>query len=137
MLGADVIALTDATVGPDLVQGPHMIRHMDPVPYLIALPVDGERALVQGAVNHVGNEFVRILVGAVVICGMGQDDRGLVGTVPSAYQMIAGRLAGRVRRAGQLAGLLLERGLVIEPQIPIYLIGRNMNQTKSDLLFDR
>ncbi len=125
---AHVVALARLAAFQDRDQRPGMILHIEPVPHVSALAIDGQRTPQEGVRDHQRDEFFRKVIRPVVIGAVGQQNRQSIGAVPCDREMIRGRLAGRVGRAwivprlfGEGAGLTqaaenLVRGNMQKPE---------------------
>ena len=126
---ANVVGLAHLALAHHLEQGAGMILDIQPVAHLLAVAVHRQRLALQGVEDHQRDQFFREVIGAVVVRTIAQQYRQAIGTVPGADQMVGGRLARRVGRAGRIGRALGEQ-LVNAMQVAIYLVGGNMVEAK-------
>lgn len=67
VVAADIIGVIGFAVSDDEVDAAIMVIHVEPVPDLFAIAVDGQRLAVQAVGNNKGNKLFRELVRAVVV----------------------------------------------------------------------
>src|SRR5690606_1045380 len=101
-----------------------MVRNIQPVPSIVAIPIYGQGPVVDDVVDEQGDELFGELVGSVVV-GTVADDKGkLIGFPIGPYKVIRTCLGGRIRRVGAIGGILSEKPCV--SQGPIDLIGADI-----------
>ena len=114
----DVFPLVEATyvVGfgyfafmEDEVDGAGVVFDVEPVAYVLAFTVDGERLAMAYVVDEKGYEFLGELVGAVVVGAVGYYRGHAVGVVVGAYEVVARCFAGRIGAVGVVFGLFVEK----------------------------
>src|SRR6266542_3468813 len=64
---ADVVCLADATVRQDPIEGPAVIRHVQPLTSMFAVLVERQRAVIEGVRGEERNDLLRVLPFAVVV----------------------------------------------------------------------
>ena len=106
---ADVVGLAHPARFENAADGAAMVFDIEPVADLLAVAVDGQRLAGQRVEDDQRDELFREVVGAVVVGAVGGEHRQAVGVVPGAHQVVAGRLAGRIRAVG-LVGVGLGEG---------------------------
>ena len=75
VVAADVVNLAIPAFMQNCINGQTVVRHMEPIPNLHTVAVDGQFLVVQAVVNHQGNQLFRKLIGSVVVAATG-DVRG-------------------------------------------------------------
>ena len=106
-----------------------MVAHIQPVSHLHAIAIDRQRFARQRVHNHQRNQLLGKMQRAVVIAAIRCQHRQTIGVMPSPNQMIAGRLAGRIRAIGFVV-VVFREGRICRRQRAIDLIGRNMQKTE-------
>ena len=77
----DVVHLADLTRRQDARQGATVILHVQPLPHVQTVAVDGKGIAPERVHDHQRDELLGELVGTVVVAGPGDDDRQAVGAV--------------------------------------------------------
>lgn len=125
-IGADEVGLPRAALGQDVPDGRGVVLGVDPVADVLAAAVE----LGAHAVDDVGDlardELLHVLVGAVVVGAVGDGRAQPVGAGPGAHEHVGGSLGARVRRRGLVRRLLGELGRVVERQVAVDLVGRDV-----------
>ncbi|EKD34351.1 MAG: hypothetical protein ACD_75C02377G0001, partial [uncultured bacterium] len=98
VVAADIVTLAIAALCEYLDYRLAMIPDKQPVPHIFTVAVDRQGLVVQGVVEHQRNQFLRKLVGAVVIGTVGDAHRQPIGVEIGAGQVIRGGLGGGIRR---------------------------------------
>ena len=88
-----IVCLGYGAVVEDGVYCPCVVNDIEPVSYVLALAVDGERLAVAYVVDEEGNELLWELVGSVVVAAVGDNGGHAVCVVEGAYEMVTGCLA--------------------------------------------
>lgn len=89
-----------------------MVVDIEPVAHVCACAVDRQRLTLKAVEDDEWDELLGEVVRAVVVRAVGDEGGQTIGVVPSADQVVAGSLAGRVRRVGGIwGGLGEEAGL--------------------------
>ena len=97
---ADVIRLCHFALVEDQVNSARMILYIEPVAYVFALAIYGQRFAVTDIVDEQRDQFLGELVGTVVVRAVRNDSRHAVGVVERAHKVVAaclGSTVGRVR----------------------------------------
>ena len=89
-----------------------MVRHVQPVADLLAVAIHRQRLAGQCVDDHQRDQLLGEVVGPVVVAAVGGEHRQAVGVVVGTNQMVARRLAGRVRAVGLVAVGFGECGVV-------------------------
>ena len=105
VMPADVVGLAHVAVDRNSQQCSGVILDIEPVPYLRAVAVNGQRLAVQGVEDHVWNQFFWKMIGAVVVGAVGDHYRQAVGSVPGSHQVIGTGLAGGIGRRRGIGGI--------------------------------
>ena len=108
----DVVCFTGGAACEDRKYGFAMILYIQPVPDLLAVAVNGQRLAAQSVQDHQRHEFLRKLVGAIVVGTIRYGDRQTIRVSVGADQVITGGLGGRVGRPWGIGGELRERRIV-------------------------
>ena len=106
-----------------------MVAHMEPVAHLLTVAIDRQRLARERVVDHQRNQLFRKLVGAVVVRAVAGEDGQAVGVVVGTHQVIACRLARRVRAVG-LVTVQFGEGRVGAGERAVDLVGRDMEEAK-------
>lgn len=106
-----------------------MIFHVQPVADLLPVTVDRQPFATQRVDDHQRDELFREVVRAVVVGAVGGENRKTIGVMVGAHQVIAGRLARRVRAVWLVLVRLGERRSV-RRQGAIDFVGGNMQETE-------
>ena len=106
---------------------------MDPVADLLAVAVNGECLARQGARQHEGQKFFRVLSGTVVVGASHRDDGQAVGSEVGASELIGRRLARGVRTAW-IEGRGLRVGRRVRGHGAVDLVGGDVDEAKGGLL---
>ncbi len=110
----------------DQVYGPAVVLHIDPIPDVHPIPINRKGVVLQGIADHQGDQFLRKLVGPIVIGAPGDDGGQAIGFIVGPHQQICCRLAGRIGTVGREGRDLGEGPRWSEGTIN--LIGRNLDE---------
>lgn len=77
-----------------------MVVDVEPIAHIRARAVDRQRLTLKAVEDDEWNELLGEVVRAVVVRAVGDEGGQTIGVVPSADQVVAGGLAGRVGRVG-------------------------------------
>ena len=105
---ADVVGVGYLSLVEDEVDGARVVLHEEPVAHVLSLAVYGQRFAVADVVDEERNQFLRELIGAVVVRAVGHDGRHAVGVVVGAHEVVARCLRCRIGRVGVIFGGLEE-----------------------------
>ncbi len=127
VVAADVVDLAGFAASEDKVDGPAVILHVEPIPHVEALAVDGQGFVIEGVGDHQGDELFRELVGAVVV-GTATDGHGqAVGAVVGHHQEVGAGLGGAVRGACMdRCFLRKEQVRPVQGQVAVDLVGGDL-----------
>ena len=125
-VGADEVGLPRAALGEDVPDGPGVVLGVDPVADVLAAAVELGAHAVDDVRDLARDELLHVLVGAVVVGAVGDRGAQAVGAGPGADQHVGGRLGARVRAARVVRRLLGELGRVVEREVAVDLVGRNV-----------
>jgi hypothetical protein len=106
-----------------------VVLDVEPVADLLAVAVDGQRLAGQGVVDDQRDELFREVVGTVVVGAVGGQHRQAVGVVVGAHQMVAGRLAGRVR-AVRFVAVGFGEGRIVLAERAVDFVGGHMQEAE-------
>ena len=106
-----------------------MIRYVQPVADIGAVPVNRQRLAFQRMDDHQRNEFFRVLIGAVIVGAVRDQRRHAIGRDKGADQVIARRLARRVRRVRAI-GRGFREGGVGRAERAIDFVGRDVEKSR-------
>lgn len=125
-IGTDQVGLAGAAAGQDGPDGRAVVLGVDPVADVQAVAVEPRADAVDQVRDLARDELLHVLVGAVVVGAVG--DRGLdpEGAVPGADQEVRCRLRGTVGAARAVRGLLGEARRVVEGEVAVDLVGRDV-----------
>ena len=124
---ANVVGLRVAPAGEHLPERLRMVAHVKPVPHVQPVAIDRKGLAVADRLDDDRNQFLRELVGAVVVGAIGRHHRQTVSVVIGAHQQVAGGLARRVGRIGRVGRGF--RKISGRAQAAIDFIGGNMVET--------
>ena len=122
-IGSDEVRLTHASLGQDVPDGRGVVLGVDPIADVLALSVELGTDAIDDVGDLPGDEFLHVLVGAVVVGAVGDRGPQAVGAGPGAHEHVGGRLGRAVRRARAVGRLLGELGGVVERQVAVDLVG--------------
>ena len=122
-VGADEVGLPRAAAGEDVPDGAGVVLGVDPVADVLAPPVELGADTVDYVRDLPGDEFLHVLVGAVVVGAVGDRGAQAVGAGPGAHEHVGAGLGARVRRGRPVRRLLGELGGVVECQVAVDLVG--------------
>ena len=122
-VGADEVGLPRAAAGEDVPDGAGVVLGVDPVADVLAPPVELGADTVDYVRDLPGDEFLHVLVGAVVVGAVGDCGAQAVGAGPGAHEHVGAGLGARVRRGRPVRRLLGELGGVVECQVAVDLVG--------------
>ncbi len=117
-----VVDFTGFSCFKDTAQSLAVVNHIEPVPDLLSIPVNGKIFSIQCVLNYQGNEFFRKLVGAVIVGTVGDNGWKSIGVIIGADQVIRRGFTGTVGTVGFVV-IFLCKGRVIRLQGTINLIG--------------
>ena len=105
---ADVVGLGHLPLVEDEVDGAGVVLDEEPVAHVLTLAVDGEGFALTDVVDEEGYQFLRELVGTVVVGAVGDERRHAVGVVVGAHEVVARCLRCRIGGVGIVFGRLKE-----------------------------
>ena len=105
---ADVVCLGHLALVEDKVDGTGVVFNIQPVAHVLALAVDGQRFAVTDIVDEKRYQFLRELIGAIVVGAIGDDGGQTIGVVEGAHKVVARSLGGTVGAVGLVFQVLGE-----------------------------
>ena len=90
------------------VYSPRMVLHVEPVPDILSLTVHRKRPAMPDVVDEKRDQLLRELIWSVVVRAVRHHRRHAVGVMESPHEMVAPRLARRVRAVGPVFRILSE-----------------------------
>ena len=117
---ADVVGLGYLPLVEDQVDGPSVVLHIQPVAHVLTLAVHRKGFAVADIVDEQGYQFLRELVGAVVVRAVRNYSRHPVGVVEDPYEMVRGGLRRAVGAVGAVSRSLAEE------LVPVHLVGTDV-----------
>ncbi len=97
VVAAQIIYLAGLAFPQGRINSGTMIRNVDPVAHMEAIPVHGERLVLEGRGNHEWDKFLRELIGSEVVRAACDDAIQAVGMSCCADHAIGAGLGGRIR----------------------------------------
>ena len=85
---SDVVGFGHSPAMKNQINRPRMVLDEEPVTHIFSLSVDRERPAVTYVVDEQGYEFLRKLIGTIVVRAVGNDRRHTIGVVERAYEMV-------------------------------------------------
>ena len=125
-VGADQVGLADAAAGQDGPDGRAVVLGVDPVTDVEAVAVKLRAHPVDQIRDLARDELLHVLVRAVVVGAVGDRRPHAEGAVPRADQEVGARLRGAVGAARAVRGLLGEARRVVEGEVAVDLVGRDV-----------
>ena len=122
-VGADEVGLPHAALREDVPYGAGVVLGVDPVADVLALPVELGADAVDDVGDLPGDEFLHVLVGAVVVGAVGDRGAQAVGAGPGAHEHVGARLGGAVGARRPVRRLLGELGRIVERKVAVDLVG--------------
>lgn len=120
-----VVHFTRLTLGQHGANRTTVVRHIQPVPNLLAIAINRQGFTRQRIGDDQRNQLLREVIRPVIVRAIARRHRQPIGVMPSTHQMIAGRLARRIR-AVWLVRISLGKGRVHRLQRTIHFIGAHM-----------
>ena len=93
---ADIVCVGNLALVEDKVDGACMVFYEQPVANVLALSIDWQRFAVANVVDEQRYQFLRELIGTVVVRAVGHNDRHAVGVVECSDKMVARCLRCRI-----------------------------------------
>ncbi|MNE46330.1 hypothetical protein D3C80_1406590 [compost metagenome] len=106
-----------------------MIFDIQPVADLIAVAIDRQRLAGECVDDHQRDQFFREVERPIVVGAVGSEYRHAVGMEIRTYQVVAGRLAGRVGAVRRVRGGLRE-GWVVWPKCAVDFVSGNVEEAE-------
>ena len=125
-IGTDQVGLADATTGQDGPDSRAVVLGVDPVTDVQAVAVELRAHPVDQIRDLARNELLHMLIRAVVVRAVGDGSPHAEGAVPRADQEVGARLRGAVGAAWAVRGLLGEARRVVEGEVAVDLVGRDV-----------
>lgn len=125
-VGADEVGLAGAAAGQDGPDGRAVVLGVDPVADVQAVAVEPRARPVDQVRDLARDELLHVLVGPVVVRAVGDRGPDPEGAVPGADQEVGARLRGAVGARRAVRGLLGEAGRVVQRQVAVDLVGRDV-----------
>ena len=123
---ADKVGLPHAAPREDVPHGGGVVLGVNPVADVLALAVELRALAVDDVGDLAGDELLHVLVGTVVVRAVGDGRAQAVGAGPGADEHVGARLGGGVRAARVVGGLLGEARRVVEREVAVDLVGRDV-----------
>ena len=124
VVSAHVVALARSALVKDEVDRSAMIAHPEPVAYVPARSVDGNRLVRETLADHGGDEFLVVLPRTVVVRAVRDRDVHPVGAGVGFDQQVGRSLARRIGTARRIGRLFREEALGTEASVD--LVGRDV-----------
>ena len=124
---ADVVDLARNALFDHRLDATAVILDVQPVAHVQPVAVDGYRLAFQRIEYHQRYQFLRELVGTVIVGAVGGQHRQSPGVAPGAHQVIGGRLGCRVGTVGRVGVRFRERR-IIRRQAAVDLVGGDMQE---------
>lgn len=124
----NIVALTQTAFFDHQIDAPRVVFHIQPVPSLLPISVDGQRLVPQDISDHQRDQFLREVIGSVVVGAVAGGNIQAVGVVVGADQVVGRGLAGRVGAVGSVGCGLAESG-ILGAQGTIDFVGGNVVET--------
>ena len=99
---------------------PAVVLHVEPVPDVLPVAVDGQGFSSHGGQDHERYELLRKVVGPVVVRAVCGERGEPVSVVVGPHEMVGGRLGGGVGGVGPVRALLGK--VALGPQRPVHLV---------------
>lgn len=125
-VGADEVGLPHAALGEDVPDGRGVVLGVDPVADVLAAAVELGTDAVDDVRDLPRDELLHVLVGAVVVGAVGDRGAQAVGAGPGAHEHVGAGLGRAVRRGRVVRRLLGELRRVVERQVAVDLVGRDV-----------
>lgn len=120
-MAADVICFTRFAAVEDKINRFAMVKNIQPVADVFAVAVNGNVFAFQSIGDDFGNEFFRMLFGAVIVGTIGDGDVHSKGVKVRTDNHVRAGFGGRIRRVWRISGGFgKETGF---PQSAVNLIG--------------
>ena len=117
---SDVVGLRHLALVEDKVDGPRVVLNIQPVAHVLALAVHRKGLAVADVVDEQRDQFLRKLVGTVVVRAVRNYGRHPVGVVEGTHEMVGGSLRRTVGAVGAVS-----RGLA-EELVTVHLVGADV-----------
>ena len=105
---ADVVRLGYFAFVENKVYSPRVVLHVKPVAHVLPLAVHRKRPAVPYVIDEQRDQLLRELIRPVVVRAVGHYRRHAVGVMERPHEMVAPRLARRVRAVGLVFGVFRE-----------------------------
>ena len=125
-IGTDQVGLADAAAGQDGPDGRAVVLGVDPVTDVQAVAVELRAHPVDQIRDLARDELLHVLIRAVVVRAVGDRRPHAEGAVPRADQEVGARLRGAVGARRAVGRLLREARRVIEGEVAVDLVGRDV-----------
>ena len=125
-IGTDQVGLADPAAGQNGPDGRAVVLGVDPVADVQAVAVELRAHPVDQIRDLARNELLHMLIRAVVVRAVGDRRPHAEGAVPRADQEVGARLRGAVGAARAVRGLLGEARRVVEGEVAVDLVGRDV-----------
>src|SRR5207247_1406652 len=109
---ANIVTLPHFSLLENMPNRGHMIVDMDPIADIKPIAIDGKRLFFYAAINHAGDKFFTVLMGAIIIAGVGHRHQKIVGHGKGSDKMIGGSFRsgiGRIWPIGRFFGKMALR----------------------------
>ena len=120
------VGLPRAALGEDVPDGRGVVLGVDPVADVLAPAVELRALAVDDVGDLAGDELLHVLVGTVVVRAVGDGRAQPVGACPGADEHVARGFGGAVRGAGLVRSALGELRRIVEGQVTVDLVGRDV-----------
>ena len=127
-MSAHIVGLEQPSLFLNHINGLGMILHIEPVPHVLSVPVNGKLLSLQRIVDHQRNKLFRKLIRSVIVGAVGDVCRESVGIHIGLHQHVRAGLAGRVRAVWRIGRGLIEIAAVLL-EGAVYLVRGHMKKS--------
>ena len=125
-IGTDQVGLADAATGQDGPDCRAVVLGVDPVAHAQAVAVELRAHPIDQIRDLARDELLHVLVGPVVVRAVGDRGPDPEGAVPRAHEQVGAGLGGAVGARGTVRRLLGEARRVVEDEVAVDLVGRDV-----------
>ena len=126
-VAADVVDLSVFALLEDQVDGSAVVFHVEPVPHVFPVAVEGDGLVGQGPLDGEGDELFGVLEGAVVVAAAGDGDRDAVGPAAGEGEEVGAGLGAAVGGVGVQRGFFGEKKVrPVQGEVAVDFVGGDL-----------
>lgn len=127
VMSADIVDFSVFSLSDNQIDGFAVIGNMKPITNVLAITIDRKLFVIPGFLNHERNQFLRELIGAIIVGATGDSNGKAVSSVICQNKKIGSGFGRRIRRRGMKRRIFMEKKIrSIQRKVSVDFIGGNL-----------